>query len=464
MAYTEIPELEQIIQEAYKSLEDQLSEDKGWINLSISPTAIFTSAQKIDIIKRSRFYSQIDPLATQALRLWTDYTFGSGLNWRSGEEKVTDILNGFWYSSANSPVLSCTGQRRSSHNLLRDGSIYFALFLGAGGQVIIRHIDALEITETISNPDDKEDLRYFKRTWTTPQGSQKIGYYRSWLNMQDKGAQDYMGSLIRATEDAIVYRLKREPNGLPLLLPGLDWIKLYRQFLASRVAIMLALARFAWKTKLATGQAGVTAMKEQVDQTRPDAGGWIIENMGADTQPIRMDTGARNAYEDGNMIKLQICAAFGIPLQYFGDVGAGQYATAKTVELPMIKMFQSYQSIWRDTYQDICNIVLEHNDIPKEKRHIDFDFPDITPENASDVAKNIAALIPVMPELSYSKDVLQKALMSVGISDVANAIEELEKSARESDGRGDVNLKLAKILKEFRGVIKGDGYKQVPKL
>jgi len=237
MAYTEIPELEQIIQEAYKSLEDQLSEDKGWINLSISPTAIFTSAQKIDIIKRSRFYSQIDPLATQALRLWTDYTFGSGLNWRSGEEKVTDILNGFWYSSANSPVLSCTGQRRSSHNLLRDGSIYFALFLGAGGQVIIRHIDALEITETISNPDDKEDLRYFKRAWVTPQGSQKIGYYRSWLNMQDKGAQDYMGSLIRATEDAIVYRLKREPNGLPLLLPGLDWIKLYRQFLASRVAV-----------------------------------------------------------------------------------------------------------------------------------------------------------------------------------------------------------------------------------
>jgi len=159
---------------------------------------------------------------------------------------------------------------------------------------------------------------------------------------------------------------------------------------------------------------------------------------------------------------LQICAAFGIPLQYFGDVGAGQYATAKTVELPMIKMFQSYQSIWLGTYQDICSIVLEHNNIPKDRQYIDFDFPAITPADAAGVAQNIAALIPVIPELSYSDDVLQQALMAVGVHDVANAIEELRKSAKESSG--DVNLKLAKVLKEFRGMIKGDGHGEVPKL
>ena len=455
MAYTEIPELEQIIREAYKSLEDQLSEDKGWINLSMSPTAIFTSIQRIDIIKRSRFYSQIDPLATQALRLWTDYTFGSGLNWRSEEEKTADILEGFWYSPSNASCLSCAGQRSSSHNLLRDGSVYFALFLGSGGQVTIRHIDALEITEAISNPDDKEDLRYFKRTWVTPQGAQRIGYYRSWQNERDEETPDYIGAKVKATEDALVYRLEREPNGLPLLLPGLDWIKLYRQFLASRVAVMLALARFAWKTKLTAGQAGVEALQAQVDQTRPDAGGWLIENMGADTQPIRVDTGARNAYEDGNMIKLQICAAFGIPLQYFGDISAGQYATAKTVELPMIKMFESYQSVWLDTYRDICNIVLEHNGIPEDKRYVDFDFPAITPADAAGVAQNIAALIPIMPELAYSDDVLQQALMAVGVHDIASAIEELRKATKESGG--DMRLKLAKVLREFQKEIKGDG-------
>ena len=46
--------------------------------------------------------------------------------------------------------------------------------------------------------------------------------------------------------------------------------------------------------------------------------------------------------------------------------------------------------------------------------------------------------------------------MSVGISDVANAIEELEKSARESGG--DVSLKLARVLREFQKEVRGDGH------
>jgi len=155
------------------------------------------------------------------------------------------------------------------------------------------------------------------------------------------------------------------------------------------------------------------------------------------------------------MIKLQICAAFGIPLQYFGDVSAGQYATAKTVELPMIKMFESYQSVWLDTYRDICDIVLEHNGIPEDKRYIDFDFPAITPHDAAGIAQNIAALVPVVPELAYSDDVLQAALMAVGVHNINQAIEQLRKAAKESGG--DVDLKLTKVLREFQKVLKGDG-------
>jgi len=332
---------------------------------------------------------------------------------------------------------------------LRDGAVYFAIFLGPNGTATLRRIDPLEITETITNPDDAEDIRYFKRTWVTPQSTQKEGYYKSWLNLEDKATPDYAGTSRTATEEAIVYCLEREPNGLPILISALDWIKLYRQFLAARASVILALARFAWKSKVAGGSAAVTAMKGQVDQTKPDAGSWLVENMGSDTQPIKTETGAEAAYKDGNMLKLQICSAFGIPLQYFGDVGAGQYATAKTVELPMIKMFESYQSVWRDTYKNITNIVLDHANIPEDKRYIDWDFPNITPDDAGAVATNIAALVPVIPELAYSEDVLQAALMSVGVKDVNEAIEQL-KATESGDG---VNLRLAKALKEFQKVI-----------
>jgi hypothetical protein len=444
-------EFEQILQESYKSIEDIFSsEDKGWINLSqLSLKAEFTASQKKDIIKRSRFYSSIDPLTVQALRLWSDYSLGSGLIRSTEKPNVDKVLKDFWDARINKPVLSCKGQRQNSYKLLIDGSIYFALFLGSEGKVTIRRIDPLEITEIITNPDDLEDIRYYKRQWLDSQGQAKEGYYRSWQNIKDESTLDMYGQAKTSDQEAIIYHIEREPDGLPLILPAMDWIKLFRQFLASRVAIILALARFAWKTKATGGSKAVAGIKAQVDQTRPDAGSWLIENMGSDTQPIKTDTGASGAYQDGRMLKLQICAAFGITEQYFGDISIGSLATAQTVELPMVKMFNSYQTLWLEAYKDISDIVLEYNEIPEVDRVFDFDLPAITPEEAAGIATNIAALIPVIPKLATSEDVLQQALMSIGIKDISKAIEKLEKTMESNP-----NVALIKALQSFKETLK----------
>jgi len=419
--------LGKVFKEAYKSVEDIFaSEDKGWINMSkLIQKGEYTEEQKKSIIKRSRYYAQIDPMATQALRLWSDYTLGTGIIRKVDDkhENVKKILDDFWDARINKPVLSCKGQRKNSYKLLTDGNVYFALFLGAEGKVTVRRIDPLEITDVITNPDDKEDIRYYKREWTNTQGKSVKAYYRSWQNIKDEGVLDSKGKLIKMTEEALIYHMEREPNGLPLLLPAMDWIKLYRQFLAARVAVILALARFAWKTKVPSG--AVSKIKTKTDQTKPDAGSWLIENMGSDTQPIKTDTGASGAYQDGRMLKLMICAAVGITEQYFGDISIGSLATAQTVELPMVKMFNSYQTLWLEAYEDISNMVLEYNNIPEEERVFDFDLPAITPEESSAVAKNIAALIPQIPRLADSDDVLQQALMSMGIKDVEQALKNI---------------------------------------
>jgi len=422
--------LGKVFKEAYKSVEDVFaSEDKGWINMSkLIQKGEYTEEQKKSIIKRSRYYAQIDPMATQALRLWSDYTLGTGIIRKVDDkhENVKKILDDFWDARINKPVLSCKGQRKNSYKLLTDGNVYFALFLGSEGKVTVRRIDPLEITDVITNPDDKEDIRFYKREWTNTQGKSVKAYYRSWQNIKDEGVLDSKGKLITKTEEALIYHMEREPNGLnglPLLLPAMDWIKLYRQFLAARVAVILALARFAWKTKVPSG--AVSKIKTKTDQTKPDAGSWLIENMGSDTQPINTDTGASGAYQDGRMLKLMICAAVGITEQYFGDISIGSLATAQTVELPMVKMFNSYQTLWLEAYEDISNMVLEYNHIDEKDRVFDFDLPAITPEESSAIAKNIAALIPQIPRLADSDDVLQQALMSMGIKDVEQALKNI---------------------------------------
>lgn len=455
-----IEEFEQILVEAYKSVGDVFAgEDKGWVNLSVSSAAginVLSDAKRKEAVNKARYYATMDPLARQAVRLWTDYTFGTGMTWSAKDEKANDALAKFWYAPENSGVLSARGQRKSSDKLLIDGEIFFALFLGPQGQATIRRIDPLEITEIITDPDDLEDVRYFKREWSDTQGQQHAAYYRSFNNQKDQPCKDSTGATVKATEDALVYHLAINTigqRGNSTLLPALDWIKLYRQFLASRVAIMLALARFAWKVKVKGGSQAVTAAKDVYQDQTPAAGSVAIENMGAELQPIRTDSGARNAYDDGRQIKLQICSGTGWPEQYFGDISIGNLATAKTVELPVLKMCQSYQTIWTDAYDDIDQVVLAHNDVPEDARYIDRDFPFITPADESEMAKNIVAIGMAFPEFLSNRDVMQNALLSIGVRDPNAVIDEiLGKGNKESN-----IIALTKALRNFREVLERDG-------
>ena len=444
-------EFDEIIKEAARSVEQELSlEDSGWINLSTGAGQTIPSAERAANVKLSRLYYVKDPMAKQSIRLWTDYTFGSGMTWQAEDAGVEKALNEFWDAKANRSVLSARGQRLSSNKLLIDGEVFFAIFLaGSTGVAKIRRIDPLEITEIITNDDDAEDVRFYRREWSNTQGQAQSAVYRSATNVKGESALDAAGVSVTYNDDALVYHVTYntiEQRGNPLILPALDWIKQYRRFLASRIAVMLALAKFAWRSKVQGGQTAVDSVKGKLNEVNPNAGSLLVENMGVDTQPIRTDTGAQNAYQDGRMLKLQVCSAVGIPEQYFGDLATGNLATAKTVELPMMKMFQSYQKVWSDVYQDIDEVILEHAGIAPDKWIIDMDFPPITPTDAIAVAEAISKLALVMPSIADSKDVQQMALMALGINNTAEVLDAMNEEVPESR-RGEV-LQAVKALQE----------------
>jgi len=442
-------ELELLIREATASVEADLAlEDEGWINLSGTTGDVITAQERITNLKLSRLYATKDPMGKQAIRLWTDYTFGSGMAYDTEDDKAKKALDGFWNSKANQAVLSARGQRKSSDKLLIDGEVFFAIFLGANGSAIIRWIEPLEITEIIADADDKEDIKYFRRQWVDAAGKMHDGIYRSTTNMKGEPGLSSTGVIQQHTDDALIYHLTYNTitqRGNPLLLPALIWMKYHTKFLGSRIAVMLALAKFAWKSKVKGGQTAVDTIKAKTHSQDIAAGSQLVENLGVDTTPIKTETGAQGAYQDGRMIKLQIAAAVGIPEQYFGDISIGNLATAKTVELPMMKMFQSYQKVWSDTYQDIDEIILEHNQVPPDNWYIDRDFPAIAPADVAQAAEAIVGILGVMPEFAYSPDVQQIALMTLGINDPAEVIAALSKEAK-----GNVDARLVKVLREFK--------------
>jgi hypothetical protein len=450
----------QTVREAAQSVEDELAaEDKGWLNLSSSSALGVEDSTRITAVKTARTSFYTDPMAKQAIRLWTDYSFGEGLTFKTNDEAASEALDAFFDAPENRAILGSRGQRKSSDKLLVDGEIFFVLFIGPD-LVQIRTIDPLEITEIITDPDDIENPMFYRRDWMDRQGKQHTSYYRSTNNEENKATPDSAGKEQQATTDAkdsMVYHLALNTlgqRGTPLLLPAQFYLKYQKKFLAARISIMLALTRFAWKNKIQGGASAAATAKAAFQDKTPAAGSVVVENQSSNLEPIRTDTGSAQAYQDGRMIKLMICAAVGWPEQYFGDLSTGNLATAKTVELPVAKMCGSYQKIWSDAYQDICEIVLKNAGVSEENWYIDFDFPAITPLDAVAAAQTMQAMSAVFPIFSDSRDIMQAALVSMGINNPGEVLDELEKLKKKKDE--EAAAKKALMPPEMQAVANGE--------
>ena len=150
------------------------------------------------------------------------------------------------------------------------------------------------------------------------------------------------------------------------------------------------------------------------------------------------------------MLRLQVVATSGFPEQYFGDISTGNLATAKTVELPVQKMITANQETWASVYDDIDQIILEHNNVPEDNRYVDRDFPAITPEDAVALSTAIKEMLPLFPQFADSNDVQQQALMIMGIK---NANDVLEQLGGTQESQGNPIAKAVKYLQETKELI-----------
>jgi len=431
----------QLLREAHVQIEEELSlEDAGFIRLGSGGYDSLTGYSRVDNLKKSRSYATFEPLARRSVQLYTDFTLGSGMTFKAKDEGHQTILNAYWEDINNQGCLSVMGQRRSSDKLLIDGEIFFALFV-KNKKVTVRRIDPLEIVEFICHPDDVERVLYYKRVATeaTAKGS-KVRYYRSFINEEGEEVKDSEEKVVNkmtAEKDVMVYHLPFSTilqRGNPLLLPVLDYLLLHRRVTASRAAIVLAMGQYAFKLKQAGGAEQIAKTKAMLHETQVKSGSTWIENAGADLQPISANTNAAGASEDARMLKLMIFAGVGLSEQYFGDIKAGGFATAKTVELPMMKTFEAMQKIWGDAYDVMDRFVLAQHGIIKDVV-IDRDFPDIAPEANSELSKAIETICTVFPEFVASEQVQSKALLTMGINDVNEVISQLALNPESREAR-----------------------------
>lgn len=470
--------------EAFTQADLELAlEDRDWIGglggmASEKWTSDLQPQQRRLLIERSRMYWHRDPLAHQAVRLWTDYCFGDvGMTFEVTNRNLKKQLEGFVDDPRNRMYFSPYGQKRLSNKLLVDGDLFMAIFEDG----TVRAFDPLQMT-LVKDPDDEDIVLGYQRV--TQSG--KTLYYSDWAyvdradELQDPKTINMYNSLttppsrtpIKVEQDVVIYRLPFDPLGLygnGLLNTSTAWSSSHRRFMQARVNLLEALSKIAYKLTVKGGANAVQAAKVKLQSTMVDGGttngvernppatssSTYIGNAGADLQQMPRATGAGDAKGDSDNLKLMVSSGTGIMLHYFGDPSTGNLATATAMELPMLKQFGSYQVLWKGALKDMFAILSGKK--PTELQAT-INLPEILDPDLQKLGAFLQQLTGAFPE-AKQPPVLRKCLVSMGIDDVDDVMDLAAATRATIDAQTDLNNKIAMVK---AGVKKDDGDAGLP--
>jgi hypothetical protein len=448
------------INEAFTRADIELAiDDRGWENFTNTRSLTDNDpALRTSIIQRSRLYWQRDPLAKQSVRLWTDYAIGNGFSHKADDEAIQSQIDDFRRDRANRKIMNAAGQQQSSKKLLIDGEVFFAVFKDAtGARKVIRRVDPIQVTDILTDPNDEERPLVYVRKVVMASGRTKTLYYQDWA-LDEEGKKlaaaqkdPTTKQVVTIEEDVVIYhaafdKIGKRGNGL--LSSVVDWSREHRRFMEARVAIVQALAKFAYKLSVKGGQSVVNSIKSRLESTIAQTGtnggverqpqsapgsSWI-QNAGLDMTPMPRVTGAGDAKEDGNALKLMVCAGTGLMLHYFGDPSTGNLATATAMELPMLKMFAGYQQFWMDVYRDLFSIILDEDPDAADAADIDIDFPPILDTDLQKLGTFITQMTTAFPETKIP-EVIQMLLVALGVNDIDAIMTKIEAQKKVLDAQ-----------------------------
>jgi len=364
-----------------ESLETML-QLTGWTRSGEqSATRDFSPLSRKVALDNSRYYWTFDPKAGQAVRLYRDYVLGGGMTYTAPDPRVRDVIDAFWTSARNAPFTSYQAQQKLIERLAVEGELFLAQHTNRfTGDVVVRSLDPGEVDEVITAPGDDAWPLYYQRTWSERtwdyasrlwKSESTTKYYRD-VNNADE-AHDEMSD--RGTEVQVLHVAINTlgTRGVPVLFRALPWVKAHKGFMEDRATITLALATFAFRQKVKGSKAAVDRLATTWDQTdilsrynygaaggpeRAAGARTLIENEAVTLEQLKTESGASSAYVDGRMLVHEICAATGIFEHYFGNPETGNLATATAMELPMLKMFESWQRIVAAVYEALFYLVV----------------------------------------------------------------------------------------------------------
>lgn len=368
------------LEEAHHQLHSMAAlyrEDQGWSALTQAAERDMTRDGLRTVSKTCRVMHAVNPLVKRGLNLRAAYVFGSGvgISARSvgdgAEQDVNAVVQEFLDDDHTRAVFTGAQAREQMENALgTDGNVFIALFTTPRtGRVEPRTLDVDEISDIITNPEDKSEPWFYRRDFVRQQIGERTGRFTS---KQETVWYPALGHTPKRKNplidghpvqwDAPVYHVKVNVAlgarwGIPDAYAALPWARAYKEFLEDWAVLMKSLSRIAWRTssKRSAAQQARAALSAQ-----QGAGG--VAHMGPEDQLEAVPkTGATIDAESGRPLATMIAAAFGLPVTtLLADPGqTGARAVAETLDQPTMLEMQGRREIWTETYRRVLGYVID---------------------------------------------------------------------------------------------------------
>jgi hypothetical protein len=313
-----------------------------------------------------------NPLIKRGAKLRSSYVWSRGVNFPRMSSRVRNRM----LTNANERyIFSQEAYEELEMAAYTDGNIFL---LGKDTDTQFMRVPLEEITGIMTDPDNKEVIWAFRRTWKRKIGiveTEIIRWYytdsypenrRRPINVQNSTG---VNEIADTSYTMFYHSFNRQIGwtfGVPDAISVIAWARLYREFLENGAIMTKALAQFAYKLS-SKGRSGISnaAAKIAVPDGQANRVG-ATAAMGSDVDLVPMPkAGAGYDFESGKSLASMIAAGLEVSVvALLADPGSsGSYGTAQTLDTPTQKAMEIRQRAWGSLMKRILRYMGAPNDV-----------------------------------------------------------------------------------------------------
>ena len=234
------------------------------------------------------------------------------------------------------------------------------------------------------------------------------------------------------------------------LIASLPWYALAQQIAEDQATVSRSTAALMNRLKASTNGENALANLARSMKSTTETGGpqpplpgsmnTLSKNLQLEVS--RASTGATDAWQDGRIMRQAAAVGQGFSMHYLGDPENANLATAKSMDTPVLKMLESYQTLWRSVYSDLFGFVLKQRGVTEE---VPFDIPlpnFVEPE----IGETATAILDAYNAgLVTQMQAAQRTMELLGFDDIPQRLQELmeEEALREKREADEMEKALA---------------------